>query len=417
MKNKLIWLWLIAASQLLAWSVPATIASAGKNFFPQIVSDGSTGAIISWIQKNTSDCYEVYARHVDANGNTGTSYPVSVRNDVTVGHRLNHHIVWGGSSAYCFWVNHFNTALENDLYPKGYYLQKLSSSGTPQWPNLILPNPVQVKNISSVPSSSLEEDGDPISVCPAYSDEGCIVAMKYGYYSSGSYYNCILVNRFDNGTAQWGNGTEVYTTDPTDFTTGGKGDIVGCPKIVQWNGKYMVIYATATHAVLRDTFTLSETKLHLQPLTTSGTKETEYVSTFSSIPSTPSYFGKDRDWFWIVPEVDVTVSPDGLTIYAAYLKRLKRKWSNFDAPACSYREDHLYVLRCTSSGITSNLEIDKWVVPYNFAPPIDELPLRAPSIACLSTSGGDDGAVVVYPRAKPGACKSFISLEELCPIC
>lgn len=65
MKNKLIGLGFLAASQLLAWSSPATIASAGKNFFPQIISDGSTGAIISWLSKNGSGCYEVYSRHID----------------------------------------------------------------------------------------------------------------------------------------------------------------------------------------------------------------------------------------------------------------------------------------------------------------------------------------------------------------
>lgn len=61
MKHKSIWLGFIVASQLLGWSSPATIASAGKNFFPQIVSDGSTGAIISWLHKNSSNCYEIYA--------------------------------------------------------------------------------------------------------------------------------------------------------------------------------------------------------------------------------------------------------------------------------------------------------------------------------------------------------------------
>lgn len=171
MKNKLIWFGLITISQLLGWSSPATIAAADKNFFPQIVSDGSTGAIISWLHKNSSGCYEVYSRHVDASGNTGTSYPISVKNSVTIGHRLNHHIVWSGSNAYCFWANHFDVKAPNPEYLRGYYLQKLSSSGAPQWP---YPppddDPVKVaSNVPPIPAS----DGDPISICP--DGAGCAI--------------------------------------------------------------------------------------------------------------------------------------------------------------------------------------------------------------------------------------------------
>jgi hypothetical protein len=373
----------------MGWSSPVTVANAGKNFFPQIVSDGSTGAIISWLHKNSSGCYEVYARHVDASGNTGTAYPVSVKNDVTIGHRLNHHIVWSGSNAYSFWANHFNTAPTNDPYPRGYYLQQLSSSGAPQWPDPNFPDPVQVaRNWPPIPAS----DGEPISICRPDGEGGCVVAMKHTRWGKPAR---IIVDRYtSSGTRHTGWPAGGLVVDSAET-----GELIGCPKVVQWNNKYMLIYVTATYAGTGWTSNNSITKLHLHEINTNGTKGDDHVRSFSYNDFyEPTDFGYSERWFWWVPIFDVAVSEDGTSIYVAYLKRQKRKWPSFVQPTPFYISDELFILRCTPQGFSYDDEkIDGWVVPHNYEPTIDELPLRTPSIACLSN---DDGVVVVYPIAR-----------------
>ena len=45
MKTKLIWLSLLASTYLFAWTNALDVSNgSGKNFFPQIVSDGDGGA-------------------------------------------------------------------------------------------------------------------------------------------------------------------------------------------------------------------------------------------------------------------------------------------------------------------------------------------------------------------------------------
>jgi hypothetical protein len=53
MKNKAIWLSLITSTCILAWTNAADVSGgSGKNFFPQIVSDGDEGAVFDKIMIN-----------------------------------------------------------------------------------------------------------------------------------------------------------------------------------------------------------------------------------------------------------------------------------------------------------------------------------------------------------------------------
>jgi len=409
MKNKLIWLGILTVSQLMGWSSPATIATADKNFFPQIVSDGSTGAIISWLHKNSSGCYEVYTCHVDANKNIGSSYTVSVKNNVTIGHRLNHHIVWSVSNAYSFWANHFDVKSPNPEYRRGYYLQKLSSSGAPQWPPVGSKDPVQVLHSYYVPDYE-PGAGDPISICPDGSG-GCVVAMKATPADRGGLGVpwMIIVNRYNsNGEAQWDEGsdkgTEIYRAGD-----GGDGEIIGCPKVVRWGtDEFMVVWTSVTDANYtdddaEDNRINSKTTLHICRIDEDGVVQAHDESIyFEADEAKPIYYNEGPSsynycrWYWWIPDFQITTNSSRNELFVVYLKRLKHRWVMGDTPSWKYRADSLYILEYSSpsSKYVKPLDGFSWqgISAHNYNG--DWCPFRSPSIICVNNA-----AIVCTPRS------------------
>lgn len=421
MKTKIIWLSLLATTFLLAWSSAAPVSNgSGKNFFPQIVSDGDGGAIISWLKK-TNGCYEVHAQRVTTvsgewhlDWNNEDPVPISTIQDADIGHRLNHHVIPSTSnSAIYFWANHFDIKSPNPEYLRGYYLQKTDEDGNLKWPIPPAdPNPVQVKTTYPVPQSTLAEDGDPISICPDGSG-GCVVAMKAAWANPWK----IVVNRYDSGGTQhsgWPSGGLVVHEAATEqrFINGEwktvVHELVGCPKVVQWNDgqddKYMVIYVTATHAATNEQAYNSEAKLHLCEIDADDGDATDHTVRFPSSGYIPSTY-----WFYWIPYFDIALNDDNSTIYVAYQLRMKKKWVGDGAPS-SYFLDSLFILTYSGGTPDAGTGIDGWKAApwgnpdydgpegnlHNNRPNIDELPLRAPSITYLNAT---NGVVVVYPRA------------------
>ncbi|MBA7600038.1 hypothetical protein ES703_07084 [subsurface metagenome] len=416
MKIKTLWLGLLLASQLLAtW--PATITTtAGKDFFPQIVSDGSGGAIISWLHKNSYDCYEVYGARVESDGDVAWRREnISHMNlaGTNVGHRLNHHVIPSTSnSAIYFWANHFQL----DNYARGYYLQKTNGSGVPQWPEEPPDDdPVQVLPTWPVPAPN---DGEPISICPD-GEGGCVVAMKAATTSGGSpHWKSwkIWVTRYDaSGISQWpeqgGKGIVIdepqvnyyYQDDDTILVC----EYLGCPKVVRWGeDEFMVLWTSVTEASATDTcagtFRInSKTTLHIYRIDEDGVEQAHDESVnfeadeVEQVYGSPDPYGYCR-WYWWIPDFQITTNSSRDKLFVAFLKRFKHRRATSDSRSWSFREDYLYVLEYSSpsSWDTTRVEGFSWIgeAAHNFNG--DWCPLRSPSIICVN-----DAAVVCVPRS------------------
>ncbi|MBN2381158.1 hypothetical protein JXM67_15270 [candidate division WOR-3 bacterium] len=421
MKTRIIGSSLLIAGMLLAWSEPITVSDpdTDKNFFPKLVSDGDDGAVISWLKKTDDGCYEVFTQQintVNGEGNTVFDEPVNISTagvgGNVAGHRLNHNAAYAFGSGsnhwtYHYWVNHFEvTTTSPDVYHKGYYFSLLRlPDGNVQ------STPVCINQTVQIPTSSIEEDGEPLSVCTSEDGHSHYAAMK----TRGSNYNNswkIVVTRSVNA------GSPSSTLDLYEADTE-EGEFIGCPKIVRWDeDKYMVIFVSATHAATGDTSNYKLTYLHFYEVEvdevggvlSTGTHHTVRFPSSGDIPS--------KLWYYWIPYFDVTANEDNTELYVAYQLRMKKMFPRFDFCVSHYFIDSLFVLKYDGTTPDQGTGIDGWKASpysdpdqdcirdeeddcepgtvYNNRPSIDDLPLRAPSIAYLNST---DGVVVVYPRA------------------
>lgn len=107
--------------------------AANGQYLPKIVIDGSNGAIIAW-DDNRNGNYDIYAQRVNSGGTMQwTSNGVAVCNAVN-NQEKNQLVSDGSGGAYLVWEDRRNhvTSPTNDYF-SDIYLQRIDGSGTAQW--------------------------------------------------------------------------------------------------------------------------------------------------------------------------------------------------------------------------------------------------------------------------------------------
>ncbi len=174
----------------VSWSTTATLVATGSNDdrYPQIISDGSGGVIITWLERIGSDTYNVKAQRLDADGvqlwgASGVTLATSIPH--TAGSDDPKLCKDGAGGAFVVW--RYDVSSQNRIY-----FRRVSSDGTfPMGPALVSYD------------DSNEQNFD---VC---SDEGGGVIIVWQDNREGDY-NIYAQRISGTGTKQWGlNGTVV----------------------------------------------------------------------------------------------------------------------------------------------------------------------------------------------------------------
>jgi len=108
----------------------AVTTAAGLQLRPQIISDGSGGAIVAWIDNRNLGHFNIYAQRL--NGATGDSLwtPGGAQVSVSAFDQFNQHLVSDGSGgAIIVWEDTRNAATGVD----NIFAQRLNSAGSAQW--------------------------------------------------------------------------------------------------------------------------------------------------------------------------------------------------------------------------------------------------------------------------------------------
>jgi hypothetical protein len=122
----------INASGVAQWTANGVVicsATAGIFSHPTILSDGSGGAIITWVdERNGAGTYDIYAQRIDASGVVQwTANGVAIC--TATNHQLNPDIVSDGSDgAIISWVDFRNGSQNDDIYS-----QRINASGVVGW--------------------------------------------------------------------------------------------------------------------------------------------------------------------------------------------------------------------------------------------------------------------------------------------
>jgi hypothetical protein len=116
--------------QWAADGVPVTTA-AGVQFRPQITSDGSGGAIIAWMDnRNDPSHFDLYGQRLNGAG-VSLWTPGGVPVSVEAGDQFNQHLVPDGSGgAIIVWEDSRNSATAG---VDNIFAQRLNNAGSPQW--------------------------------------------------------------------------------------------------------------------------------------------------------------------------------------------------------------------------------------------------------------------------------------------
>ncbi len=125
----------VNAGGVVQWpanGVPVCGAANGQ-YLPKIVTDGSNGAIIVW-EDNRSGNYDIYAQRVNSGGTMQwTSNGVAVCNAGN-NQEKSHMVSDGSGGAYLVWEDRRNhIASPNNYYFSDIYLQRINASGVAQW--------------------------------------------------------------------------------------------------------------------------------------------------------------------------------------------------------------------------------------------------------------------------------------------
>jgi hypothetical protein len=167
----------------------------GESDYPQITSDGSGGAIVTWQDGRSGSQADIYAQRVDVNGSPQwTANGVELRGTGVTGNAWSPQITTDGSGgAIVTWQ-------DLRLFPWKIYAQRVDSSGTPRW----TANGVEIRG-AGVPSAAhspqITSDGS----------GGAIVTwLDYRSGSQGEVY----AQRVDtNGNPMWtANGVQLRGT-------------------------------------------------------------------------------------------------------------------------------------------------------------------------------------------------------------
>ena len=113
------------------WTTNGVAISATTNsqMEPEIISDGSGGAIITWIDRRSGNHYDVYAQRVDSSGNVQWTVDGAAICTNPSGNHLPCEITSDGSGgAIITWEDDRAGYMQYDVYA-----QKVNSSGIVQW--------------------------------------------------------------------------------------------------------------------------------------------------------------------------------------------------------------------------------------------------------------------------------------------
>ncbi|MDL1878631.1 hypothetical protein FBQ85_26235, partial [Cytophagia bacterium CHB2] len=121
----------IDASGVVQWTAngaPISTAS-GSQYYPTIVSDGSGGAIITWQDRRSGTDWDIYAQRINAGGMVQwTANGVAI--STAIGEQWYPRIVSDGSEgAIITWVDYRNGTAN----PATIYAQRINASGVVQW--------------------------------------------------------------------------------------------------------------------------------------------------------------------------------------------------------------------------------------------------------------------------------------------
>jgi hypothetical protein len=122
----------VDASGAILWSgdgMPVSTAGALQNI-PQIVSDGAGGAIISWEDWRNFSQSDIYAQRISSNGFYNWNFNgVVICSEPNFAHQYNSKIVSDGSGgAIICWLDNRNAGTNTDIYA-----QRINGSGVVQW--------------------------------------------------------------------------------------------------------------------------------------------------------------------------------------------------------------------------------------------------------------------------------------------
>lgn len=107
----------------------AVFRGEGDQYDPALISDGNGGAIIVWWDISTPD-WDIYAQHIDNNGNTVWETPNPVC--TAQGHQGAPSIVTDGNGgAFCVWADYRNDP--NFFTSAQLYAQHIATDGTHLW--------------------------------------------------------------------------------------------------------------------------------------------------------------------------------------------------------------------------------------------------------------------------------------------
>ena len=194
------------------------VCTAGANqYFPQIVSDYSGGAIITWVDTRTSTSGDIYAQRVDADGN-----PAWTTNGVAVCTYSSFQqspviATDGAGGAIIAWYDN------RDSY-YSIYAQRVYDDGTLAW--TLYPNGRKLSSYTSTNQwyHSIAYDGM----------TGVIVAWRDGFDPNWNVY----AQRIDiNGNLIWSGGVAVSTAVKGDLTPPKVTDDGSYGAIITWEDK------------------------------------------------------------------------------------------------------------------------------------------------------------------------------------
>jgi hypothetical protein len=218
----------INSSGLVQWTnngVPLCIAT-GNQSDPQLVSDGSGGAIISWQDIRGND-WDIYAQRISSSGLvqwTNGGVPVCT----VAGHQFDLQLVNDGSGGVIItWNDDRNGGNNPDIFA-----QRISSFGESQWTNNGIPVYIAA-GLSSLLEIASDVLGDVPSLPQIVSDGlGGAIITWYDYRNGNNNANIYAQKINSSGEIQWtNNGIPVctavdYQFDPQIVSDGSGGAII-----------------------------------------------------------------------------------------------------------------------------------------------------------------------------------------------
>ncbi|MFA5772360.1 MAG: hypothetical protein WC974_06500, partial [Thermoplasmata archaeon] len=186
----------INASGAVQWTADGAAISTLESvqYGPQIISDGSGGVIITW-EDNRNGNYDIYAQRINSTGTVQWTANGTAISTATDSQTLPQLVSDGSGGAIITWRDNRNGTYEDDIYA-----QHINSAGTVQW----TANGTAISTATDSQSSpQLVSDGT-----------GGAIITWYDKRSGTSNYDIYAQRINSTGTVQWtANGTAISTAN------------------------------------------------------------------------------------------------------------------------------------------------------------------------------------------------------------